>query len=327
VPDVSDVVRGTRPWMAVSLESYVAEVPVIRRELVLEAADDLALPAFKGALWHAVLGPALKSLVCTVPPGVCAGCHRRTECAYPRVMEAESPVASGGPIGGGARVPGLLVLDAGPWQAQRLRSGERFTLGITAVGRDPALADVIAEALVRGAAGGLGRRRSRARLVATISRPGLQESVLASGVAPTATVRIRLLTPLRLKRGGAILRRLDLQALARDLCLRLAALGHYHGGLPWPAPWADAVEQAGSARVTSSTRWVEAMRYSARQQREIVTGGLMGEVHIEGAGRDLRRLLAVGSVLHAGKGASMGLGELGVEPTPAMPRAEGGVHE
>jgi hypothetical protein len=127
-------------------------------------------------------------------------------------------------------------------------------------------------------------------------------------------MRLRLVSPLRLKRQGALVRRFDLPALARDLSLRLAALGYYHGGLPWPAPWSEALAQAERVPVRQdATRWVEGVRYSARQAREIVVGGLMGEVWIDSFGAELQQLLVVGSVIHAGKGTSMGLGQIEVE--------------
>jgi hypothetical protein len=91
-------------WTSVPLAAYAAGLPLVRRRILLKATDDLVLPAFRGALWHSVLGLALKTRVCTVPPGLCPGCRRRPECAYPRLMEAQSPAAANGPLGRGARI-------------------------------------------------------------------------------------------------------------------------------------------------------------------------------------------------------------------------------
>ena len=70
-------------WERIDLQEYFAALPIRHRRLRFRLERDLEMPAFAGALWHAVLGPALKDSVCTVPPGLCAGCRRRAECAYP----------------------------------------------------------------------------------------------------------------------------------------------------------------------------------------------------------------------------------------------------
>ncbi len=302
-------------WPAIPLADYVAQLPLTRRRLLLEARDSVTLPAFAGSLWHSVLGPALKELVCVNQPDACQPCARRPECAYPRVMEAESPRSAEGPLGRGARVPGPLILDVGSWERRRVAAGERFNVAFAVVTADASLADYVAEALALGAARGLGRERGRASVVESCSLDGL-EGDLAPDRASAGRVELTLLTPLRLKRRGALLRRFDLAALARDLSLRLAALGHYHGGLAWPAPWMEAIAQAERATTTARTRWVEGVRYSARQAREIVVGGLVGRVQIEGTGPDLVRLLRVGAVLHAGKGTSLGLGQMEIVVSP-----------
>lgn len=140
----------------------------------------------------------------------------------------------------------------------------------------------------------------------------LEQACAATPAAePGQGLVLELLTPLRLMSRGAALREFDLAALARDLSRRVAALGHYHGGLPWPAPWAQVAEEAAAARATPvRLRWIDAHRYSARQGRRITLGGLVGDVRIEGVGPALGRLLEAGAVVHAGKGTSMGFGQL-----------------
>ncbi|MDR7491963.1 MAG: CRISPR system precrRNA processing endoribonuclease RAMP protein Cas6 [Armatimonadota bacterium] len=286
-------------------------MPLVRRRLVLEALEPLRLPKFRGALWHGVIGRALKALVCTVPPGICRECPQRGTCAYPRVMEAASPETAAGPLGHGRRIPGPLILDTGPWGAAAVEPGNLFALDFAVVDPEGALAPLVEEAVGRAAADGLGRARAVARVVASEPRPSMADELARWAGETAERLRLRLVSPLRLRRGGVLLRGFALRALARDLSLRLAALGHYHGGLPWPAPWTEALAEAERAGVAEArTRWLEGVRYSARQGREIVTGGLVGEVCLEAVGPTLRQLLAAGTVLHAGKGASMGLGRL-----------------
>jgi hypothetical protein len=297
------------PWPEIPLGVYAGRLPVVRRRVWLEAARSLALPAFQGALWHAVVGRALKDMVCTVPPGVCAACPRQPECAYPAIMEPTSPREAAGPLGRGARIPGPLVFDTGPWGSRRVASGEPFPLDYALIGPDERRVSLIEDAITRAAAAGLGRERIAARVVESSARGDL--TLPSDGAGETRTIGIDLVTPLRLTRDGSSLRRFDLRALARDLTLRLAAIGHYHGRQPWPAPWTRVLAEAERAVVRCArVRWVDAQRYSARQRRRVAVGGLLGQVGIEDAGPELCLLLAVGAVVHAGKGASMGLGEL-----------------
>lgn len=326
MPDPCTTVRGRtvrgKDWRRVPLVSYLAALPVSRCRVVLQAEQGLRLPAFRGALWHSVLGRALKDLVCTVPPGICRECPRRVGCEYPAVMESESVPPMGGPLGTSARVPGPLILDAGAWEPRQIAAGEAFTLDFVLVGGNGRLLAAVERAIRRAASRGLGPRRAPARVVQVESREPLAGVIARFSTAAPATVLLRLVTPLRLKRDGAYLRRFDLAALARDLSFRLAALGCYQGRLPWPAPWQEPRDQAARAVILQDrTRWAEGVRYSARQGREIVMGGLLGEVRIEGTGPELVRLLAGGTVLHAGKGASVGLGQL--ELSVAAPGGSG----
>lgn len=304
-----------RARQPIPLEEYAFRLPMHRRRIVLRAEEDLHFPKFRGAVWHSLLGPAIKELACTVPPGVCAGCPRRSACEYPRLMEPEAAETSAGPVRPGARVPGPLVLDTGPWSPLRIQAGELFSFDFAVVAADRHLTATVERAVALAAARGLRRRRAVASVVCMEPRPGLEEILPALTRRNVGAVRLHLISPLRLRQKGALVRRFDPGALVRNLAWRLAALGHYHAGLPWPEPWREVLEQASRARVVGAhTRWVEAVRYSARQGREIVTGGLVGEALMDGAGGELAMLLGCASVLHAGKGASMGLGQLEVDP-------------
>jgi hypothetical protein len=308
---VSGGVRSGERWPRIPLPAYLAALPVSRRLVAFRAEDDLRLPAFRGALWHSVIGRALKEAVCVVPPGLCGACPRREVCEYPAVMESRSASAAEGPLGRGARVPGPLIIEPGTWEPRQVPAGELFRLDFAFAGRDGRALTAVEHAIREGARRGLGRRRARARAVRLESREPLAGVMARCSTAAPASVVLRLVSPLRLKRDGRYLRQFDLPALARDLSFRVAALGAYQGGLPWPAPWEEVREQAARASVREArTRWTEGVRYSARQEREIVLGGLVGEVSIEGAGPELVQLLAAGTVLHAGKGASMGLGQI-----------------
>lgn len=308
-------------WRESELGDFMDRIRVTRRRVLLRAERALCLPRFRGALWHSVVGAAVKRLVCTEPPGKCSPCVRPEACAYAALFEARAR-GSDGPFVPGAQVPNALWFDAGAWAADTVAAGQRFVVAYTVGGRTE-LAPLVDEAVGAAAAAGLGRARVAAVIEHVETWVGaLSEAVPRGDVPGPGGLVLEFLTPLRLKRRGEYLRTFDPTVLARDLAFRLAALGHYHAGLPWPAPWNTALREAAVARVTrTETRWVEGVRYSARQQREIVMGGLLGRVRLEDVGPALAALLGAGTVIHAGKGASVGLGEYGLRS--AVPEERG----
>jgi hypothetical protein len=310
---VARVPRRWREWPALPFLDYLARIPVARRRAILRPAAPLRLPRFRGALWHSVLGAAVKTLACAEASGVCPPCRRPATCPYAALFDSRVRHDGEAPLAPGSRVPGALVLDAGPWRAATVEPGTEVALDYTLVGR-PDLAGVVDQAIELAGCAGLGRTRARAALARVEDRPGSPAAAAEAALAAAAgTVVLVLRTPLRLKAAGRYLRAFDPSVLVRDVTFRVTLLGHHHAGLPWSAPWPVAAAEARAARVTERrTRWVEGIRYSARQGRAIVLGGLVGTVTLEAVGPALAQVLGAATVLHGGKGAAVGLGELGV---------------
>jgi len=302
-------------WNSIPLAEYLAALPVRRRRLRFRVEAGLDLPAFSGALWHSVIGPALKAEVCTVPPGLCSECPRRPECAYPRVLESAPGRPSNAPMARLARIPGPLALDTAPWRPRRLDPGDDLEIGLAVIDPSGELIGQLTRALAGAVRRGIGRHRVRGTLEgwADTAWAGIHD-VASMSREPGRALRLRLLTPLRLRRAGRYVTTFDPVALVRDLGMRIAALGHYHAGLPWPAPWPDAAAEASGLTVARARmRWVEAHRFSRRQERRIALGGLLGDAEVVGAGPAVSALLAAGAVLHAGKATSLGFGQFSVE--------------
>lgn len=299
--------------VAIDIGAYVSAIPARHRVLRFRTGGPFVVPAFAGALWHAVLGPALRAEACQAGVEACSDgpCRHPERCPFAIVMQSAPGGRAAAPLANVARVPGPLVFDTAPWRPWRLAGGEEFSIRFTMMGRVPGLADVAARALERAGEQGFGRDRVRATYLGgseMIVSPSVQRGVLGGPLV------LRAVTPLRLKRGGAFVREFDLAVLARDLSFRVAALGHYHGGLPWPAPWRAVAADAAAARIEGvDMRWVEAARFSARQERRIVLGGLIGQVELHDVGPSLRTLLAAGTLFHAGKGAALGLGQIAID--------------
>jgi hypothetical protein len=177
-------------------------------------------------------------------------------------------------------------------------------------------------ALLSAAANGLTARRIPLECVAIRdvatglpvdpSGPLPDPASLACPPRPDA-VRVRMTTPLRIRLGGDLLtgRSLSPGHLVMAAVRRLRALG-----LAVPPPLAEGARAESPLLRFADARfgWLETTRFSTRQNTAMQLGGIVGEATL-----DLRQashawpLLWAGSVLHLGKGASMGFGRLELE--------------
>ena len=136
--------------------------------------------------------------------------------------------------------------------------------------------------------------------------------------APPRTVRVRLLTPLRVKRREHFVGvpDFDFRALMGGLLRRISLLTYFFGETPLETDFAGLLRHAESTPIAGrALHWREWTRYSSRQNEKLQMGGLVGSFEL--AGTDLDRfwpLLWLGQWTHAGKGCSMGLGRYVLEP-------------
>lgn len=136
--------------------------------------------------------------------------------------------------------------------------------------------------------------------------------VLAPPPAPSGLVTVRLMTPLRVRLAGDLLTRRNFAPHH----LLAAAQRRLNGlfGAPYPAVFRPLLD-AGRALAWNEPRfgWLETVRRSTRQQAIMRLGGIVGEARLDLAGTaPLWPLLWWASVLHVGKGASMGFGRIGL---------------
>jgi hypothetical protein len=123
-------------------------------------------------------------------------------------------------------------------------------------------------------------------------------------------LRLRFLSPLRLRVDGRYCSRPSfpslVQALVRRLNLLLALYGR---GQPDPA-WARPVlAQADAARLIGADfRPFLWSRFSGRQHERILMDGITGAIEVQGDLTELAGWLLLGEALYLGSGTSLGLG-------------------
>lgn len=273
--------------------------PVVPLRLTLRS-EGLSFPGFAGSLWHGGLGMMLA---------------RHFPAAF-AILYAGSdetrPYALRPPLGEHYPPGSLLELRLGlfgPATAHVLACTQAIMrLGET--GLDPAghyrleRASVLlpaGEAAFFSAADGL------------FAPPALTDfrNWLAPGT-PAQEVGVRLLTPLRIKEGGELLRHAPTyEQLLHRLLGRLDQLAHRMGSEAPLAKHARAPLFAEARQVTllrAELRWQRLERRSARSRQQMSCGGLLGDLHFAGDLTQTLPWLIAGQPLQIGGKTAFGFG-------------------
>lgn len=309
-----------------------------RYRLVAVPQTSIRLNAFAGATLRGGFGHVFKRTVCVWPPGECAKCLLKHTCSYPYIFETAPPPGAE-KLRGLEQIPRPFVIEPPAAAGRTYAAGERFEFGLVLVGRgidylpyfvltfqqlgqaglgadkgQYEVAEVHAEGV-----GGWERIYEAGGALATAGRPVRAADLAeAAGGFGSRRLRIRFLTPARIRSDGAIRSRLTFQDLIRALLRRLSSLCYFHCGGELPVDFKGLIERAAEVRtVESSLCWHQLERFSGRQYRRIEMGGVEGTVTFESADAETWKpylpLLLAGEWVHVGKGAVMGLGRMRVE--------------
>lgn len=122
-------------------------------------------------------------------------------------------------------------------------------------------------------------------------------------------LRVRFLTPCRLKRGGALTDRPDFHVIFRSILRNTGSLMYFHCNRDLQLDFPTLAVAAEQVRLTmNATQWLDWERYSNRQKARLTMGGIVGEAIYEGDLGIFIPFMQLAQVLHVGKGTSMGLG-------------------
>ena len=268
--------------------------------------------------------------------------NRNAKEAPPTVASPESEHQP--PEGGTPNTPESQPPEGGTpntqpkWARHReLNAGDEVVFGITLMGRAidylPYLVFAIHEMTQRG----LGAQRSRfalteVRALATTGElqtiytekdqrldapatppPRLSDWVNARLVqlAPGDTIKLRFVTPARIKVDDDLQPRASFELLARNLLRRVSMLMAVHGEAPLELDYRALIDRAADVNTMhSALKWWDLQRYSSRQQSKLRMGGFVGTIVYGGEMlKEFWPLIVAGEILRFGKGTSFGLGK------------------
>jgi hypothetical protein len=128
----------------------------------------------------------------------------------------------------------------------------------------------------------------------------------------TSEITLDLLTPTRLKHSNDLIEDAPpFHVIVRTLLRRLSSLSYFHGGQRWETDYRGWIERAERVEsVRANIHWVDWERFSTRQQRRMNLGGIIGQVAYRGDLSPFLPLLHLGTLVHIGKGAVFGNGQV-----------------
>jgi len=119
------------------------------------------------------------------------------------------------------------------------------------------------------------------------------------------------MTPLRLKFKNRLKADLPFHVLVRAMLRRVSSLLEYYDGGEPPLDYRGLVKRAEEVKIISSDlRWFDWRRYSFRQDRSMLMGGMCGSITYDGKIGEFMPLIDFCIKVHLGKQTAFGLGKI-----------------
>lgn len=303
-----------------------------RYQLTLEALQPLHLPPLKGTTLRGGFGHTFKGMVCHHPQLCDKTCRSGNACPYGYVFET-APPDNAEVLSNLSEIPRPFVIQSPHDLRTTIFPGEQLIFGLTLIGAGIKYLPLFVGIFYELGKVGLGHTRGRYRLlsVEAIFSDGQMQSIYnatdqsiwgvdstthaeaitarAAGF-PTDRITLNFLAPTRLKHQKKWIEQgPPFQALIKVLLGRISSLSYFHCGERLNVDFRGLIDRAVQIQmVNCETHWEDWTRFSGRQHQEIEVGGLVGQITYEGDLRDYLPLLALGELIHVGKGAVFGNG-------------------
>lgn len=286
------------------------------------------LPVFKGSTFRGVFGHALKRVVCALKRQDCPGCLLKSHCLYPLVFETQLALPSPDTPNTSAP-PHPFVIEPPEHEKTAFASGDPFEFTLLLFGEVTRSLPYFIYAIENMGAAGIGAQvggqRGRFSLIRVESGDKVIYTVddgrLTAGdhavdlhlqAPPPAIVRsimVHFHTPLRVKRDSRLTDTLPFHVLLRTMLRRLSGLlACYNGGEP-RLDYKGLVTRAQNVKTAENRlQWNDWRRYSNRQEKAMMMGGVVGTVIYEGDMTEFMPMMDFCSRVHIGKQTAFGLG-------------------
>lgn len=290
--------------------------------------ENAILPEFKGSTFRGAFGWALKGVSCSMTSRECVSCLLRTRCLYPTMFEPQSGSSTQGTV----QHPYCI---SPPLERKRhYARGEVFDFSLLLFGAVNNYLPYFIYAFEKMGYSGVGRGEEGPRARFVIHSMKMNDQILYDGqeqrlltdpkpweleydnlpgfsATPAQSVDVSWLTPLRIKYDNRLTDALPFHVLVRSLLRRVSGLFSSFGQGEPDLDYSGLVQRSQDVSIRHSRlQWLDNRRFSSRQDREMLIGGLTGRIEYEGEIQEFLPLLELGSILRVGKQTTFGLGQM-----------------
>lgn len=304
-------------------------------QFLCRLTDEAILPYYKGSTFRGVFGRALKKVVCALKGQECDQCLLKQRCVYSVVFETQPSTDS--PEGSRiAAAPHPFVVEPPLTMETRFPEGSSFDFHLLLFGEANKNLPYFIYAFEQVGKIGIGKRINGKRGQFSLEEVRVGEQSIYSSADQTLkaenpfdllvlkgpgdfpkgnfSLRLSMITPLRLKFENRLKADLPFHVLARAMLRRMSSLFNSYGGGEPPLDYRELVRRAEKVRIVDADlRWFDWRRYSFRQDKAMLMGGMVGSLTYEGKIGEYMPLIEFCSEVHLGKQTSFGLGKIEAE--------------
>jgi CRISPR-associated endoribonuclease Cas6 len=290
---------------------------------------ELILPPYKGSTFRGGFGHAFRHAVCIEQEKECPKCSVRNKCIYSYVFETS--VTRKEDNQQDKDVPHPFIIE--PPLNERCLFGidDILDFDLILIGRAVDYMPYFIFAFEEVGRIGVGKNRGQYCLLKVVSKNNGEDTLIYDGkshfrddfhtidsgeiikageLPDPYHVKLRFLTPARIKYNGKFIDDANFEIVIRNLLRRLSSLAEVHCGEKWELDWKGLIERSKEIKtVNSDLAWKDWERYSQRQDTKLKMGGFLGDIAFEGDLSEFMPYLKLGEFLHIGKGTVFGLGK------------------
>ncbi len=304
-------------------------------QFLCQLENEAVLPYYKGSTFRGVFGHAMKRVVCALKRQECAQCLLSQNCVYTRVFETSEFTRPPE----GSRIPSVphpFVIEPPLTTQTHFPEGAAFDFHLILFGELNHDLPYFIYAFDQMGQMGIGRRiqgkrgrfdlrrvKTKGQVIYSDDDPTLRSSDAPESLRVTRPddfsedalrLRLTLETPLRFKFGNRLMAELPFHVLVRTLLRRITSLLTCYGEGELALDYQGLVKRAEDVRIVAShLEWFDWRRYSQRQERGMLMGGLLGSITYEGKMGEFIPFMDFCAKVHLGKQTSFGLGKISFE--------------
>ena len=306
-----------------------------RYQFSCRLTSEAILPHFKGSTFRGVFGRALKNVVCALKMQECEQCLLKQRCVYALVFE--TPVAAETPKGSRiAGPPHPFVIEPPLDTETRFSEGSSFDFHLLLFGETNRNLPYFIYAFEQMGRIGIGRRVNGKRGLFNLEEVRVEDKPIYYGLDQKITtgdafsvlslphaestsdedfrLKVRIMTPIRIKYKNKLKAELPFHVIVRAMLRRVSSLFNCYGEGEPDLDYRGMVKRAEDVRIVKDNlRWYDWKRYSFRQDKSMLMGGIVGSVTYEGKIREYMPLIEFCSKVHIGKQTTFGLGKIEAE--------------